>query len=281
MMHGKVTDSNVPHRFIEPTVVTMPLDISGSMNKISDQIGVIKPDIIINLVAMTNVDLCETEKELADRVNHLFVKDLDRSISQVNPDCFILQVSTDYVFDGQKGNYAENDETNPLGWYGLTKLRGEEELIHGRSRKWCIVRTSTPFGIHEKKQSFPVFVAKNLIEGKQIKVLKDQRTSPTYCQNLAEMLFDIVSNNERFTSQIIHASGSSQLSRFEQATMIARELGFKTDLIHPSFMTEMNWKAKRPKDSTLNVAKASDSLLHKPQTFIEGLQAFSKEFQMS
>lgn len=259
-----------------PSIETVGLDISGPLDRIWQTITSVNPDVIVNLAAMTNVDLCESERELADRVNHLFVKQLAQFIRK-NPECFILHVSTDYVFDGERGNYSEDDETNPLGWYGMTKLMGEKELVNCDSANWCIARTSTPFGIHEKKQSFPVFVAKNLTEGKPVNVLTDQKTSPTYCQNLAEMLFELVTN--KVPAGIIHLSGSSKLSRFDQAIKIVDELGLEKELIKPTKMSEMVWKAKRPKDSTLNIEKASRLLANKPMDFDQSLRDFLKEYK--
>lgn len=234
----------------------------------------VKPDVIVNLAAMTNVDECEVQRDIADKINHLAVREIARYLES-NNDCFLVHVSTDYVFDGDRGNYKEEDKTNPLGWYGMTKLLGEQELINCNSKNWCIARTSTPYGIHNKKQSFPIFVIKSLSEKKEVKTLQDQITSPTYAGNLAEMLLEIVENR---LNGIIHVSGSTQSSRYDQALEIADAFGLDKSLIKPSMMADMNWKAKRPKNSSLNVDRASDILSKKPVSFKEGIARFASEF---
>jgi dTDP-4-dehydrorhamnose reductase len=252
---------------------SLELDLSKSMECFKQILHEVEPDIVVHLAAMTNVDQCETERDAADRVNHLSVKELSSYLLN-GKERFVLYVSTDYVFDGEKGNYTEEDYTNPINWYGMTKLLGERELLECKSRSWCIARTSTPFGVHANKLSFPVFVVKNLSRGHEIRVLVDQITSPTYALNLAEMLLDIL---DRKVCGIIHLSGSSQISRFEQALQIASVYSLDKDLIKPASMSEMNWQARRPKDSSLNITKASNILTKKPIEFKEGLSLFAAE----
>lgn len=234
----------------------------------------VKPDVIVNLAAMTNVDECEVQRDVADKINHLAVREIARYLEN-NSNCFLVHVSTDYVFDGDRGDYKEEDRTNPLGWYGMTKLLGEQELINCDSKNWSIARTSTPFGIHNKKQSFPVFVTKSLSERREVKTLQDQITSPTYAGNLAEMLLEII---EKRLNGIIHVSGSTQSSRYDQALEIADAFGLDRSLVKPAMMADMSWKAKRPKSSTLNVGKAASALSKKPISFTQGLAKFSGEF---
>jgi dTDP-4-dehydrorhamnose reductase len=261
------------------TSFTVDLEkIPGSSTEI---IRYIKPDFIVNLAAMTNVDGCEIEREAADKINHQFVRVLSEYIKQ-NPQVFLLHVSTDYVFDGEKGDYTESSAPNPLSWYGMTKLLGERELIgtddnsnkNSKLENWCIARTSTPFGVHTKKQTFPMFVINKLKDGQEISALSDQVTSPTYCLNLAEMLLEIVN---RKVKGVIHVSGVSQISRFEQATRIATEFGLDLNLIRPALIKQMNWKAKRPANSSLNVNLALDLLTTKPSSLDEGLSKFKQE----
>jgi dTDP-4-dehydrorhamnose reductase len=260
---------------LEPTNAanSFSVDLSNSMGVFRQLVNEIKPDIIVHLAAMTNVDECEIERNAADKVNHLSVKELVNYIVS-NKQCFLLNISTDYVFDGEKGNYVEADETNPINWYGMTKLFGEQELLGCNSESWCIARTSTPFGAHDKKLTFPLFVVKNLSKGHEINVLTDQITSPTYALNLAEMMLEII--NERVKG-IMHLSGSSQISRFKQALEIASVYDLDKDLIKPASISEMNWKARRPKNSSLNIAKAYNTLTKKPMEFRESLLLFASE----
>jgi len=160
----------------------------------------IKPDVVIHLAAMTNVDLCETEKELAYILNVKSTETLAKEAARIN--AFFVYVSTDYVFDGKEGMKKEDDIPNPLGYYGKTKLEGEMSL-NNLASNWAIARTSTPFGIHSKKKTFPIWVKENLESNKEIKVLTDQYTSPTYVPNLSKMIIEITT--KQFNGIIHHA----------------------------------------------------------------------------
>jgi dTDP-4-dehydrorhamnose reductase len=247
------------------------VDLSNSPGVFRQVLDEVEPDIIVHLAAMTNVDQCEIERNAADKVNHLSVKKLVNYMAN-NKECFLLYVSTDYVFDGEKGNYAEADETNPINWYGMTKLLGEQELLDCNSERWGIARTSTPFGVHAKKLNFPSFVVKNLSQKHEIKVLTDQITSPTYALNLAEMMLELIDNR---VEGIMHLSGSSQISRFNQALEIASAYDLDKGLIKPASIKEMNWKARRPKNSSLNITRACNTLTKKPMKFKESLLLFA------
>jgi dTDP-4-dehydrorhamnose reductase len=257
---------------LEPTNFgnSISVDLSNSLGVFKQVLGELEPDIVVHLAAMTNVDQCEIERNAANYVNHLSVRELANYIVN-GRECFVLYVSTDYVFDGEKGDYIETDNTNPINWYGMTKLLGEQELFECNSENWCIARTSTPFGLHPKKLSFPLFIVKNLSQGHEINVLTDQITSPTYALNLSEMMVEII---DKRVKGVMHLSGSSKISRFDQALEIASAYGLNKDLIKPASMNEMNWKARRPKDSSLNVRKAYNMLTKKPMEFKESLLLF-------
>ena len=119
-----------------------------------------------------------------------------------------------------------------------------------------------------------MFVVKNLSNGHEINVLTDQITSPTYTLNLAEMMLEIIDEKVK---GIMHLSGSSQISRFKQALEIASVYGLDKDLIKPASINEMNWKARRPKNSSLNITKAHNTLTKKPMEFKEGISLLAAE----
>ena len=139
---------------------------------------------------------------------------------------------------------------------------------------WCIIRTSTPFGLHSKKKSFPLWVKDNLELKKEIPVFVDQFTSPTYVPNLSKMLIEVAT---RQITGILHLSGATRISRYNLAELVADKLGFDKNLLIPTKIDSMNWKAKRPKDSSLNVSLANEILNIKPQNIDETLNAFLSE----
>jgi len=229
------------------------------------------PDVIIHLAALTNVDLCETEKDLATKINEKATEILARQAAKRKT--FFVYVSTDYVFDGIQGMKKESDIPNPLGFYGKSKLAGELALNEFAS-SWCIARTSTPFGTHKTKKSFPLWVKENLESNKEIPVLTDQFTSPTYVPNLSKMLIEIAT---RQITGIIHTAGASRISRFQLAEIVADKLNLDKTLLKPTLIDTMNWRAPRPKDSSLDVSFAAEILNEKPQTIQKGIELFLSE----
>jgi len=246
------------------------LDLTDQ-DKIIHTIQEIKPDKIIHLAAMTGVDQCETQQDLAMKINGNATEIMARQSAKNN--CFFVYVSTDYVFDGINGMRKESDTPNPLGFYGKSKLAGEIALNKIPS-SWCIARTSTPFGIHKTKKSFPIWVKENLKSKKEISVLTDQFTSPTYVPNLSKMLIEIAT---RQLVGIYHTAGDIKISRYNFAEMVAEKLNLDKKLLIPTKTDEMNWKAQRPKDSSLDISLAAEILNEKPQTIQQSLVHFIKD----
>ena len=243
------------------------LDLTNQ-NDMKNTIQKIQPDIVIHLGAMTGVDLCEVEQNLAMNINAKATETLANESAKQQ--AFFVYVSTDYVFDGKTGMKKENDSPNPLGFYGKSKLAGEIAL-NNLSSGWCIARTSTPFGIHPTKKSFPLWVKENLESKKEISVLTDQFTSPTYVPNLSKMLIEVAT---RQITGIIHLAGATRISRYSIAEMVADRLNLDKTLLLPAKITEMNWKAQRPQDSSLDVSLATEILEEKPQKIEQSLELF-------
>ena len=246
------------------------LDLSDK-NQIIQTLEEIKPDRIIHLAAMTGVDLCETEQELATTINTKSTEIIAKQAAKNN--IFFLYVSTDYVFNGIDGMKKESDSPNPLGFYGKSKLGGELAL-NKLASNWCIARTSTPFGIHPTKKSFPLWIKENLDAKKEIPVLVDQFTTPTYVPNLSKMLIEIAT---RQINGIIHVSGATRISRYDLAELIAGKFNLDKNLLIPTKIDTMNWKAQRPKDSSLNTSLASENLNEQPQKIEKSLELFINE----
>jgi dTDP-4-dehydrorhamnose reductase len=237
-------------------------------DKIETIIEKLKPDAIIHLAAITNVDLCEKEKDLALKINAKATEIIAKQAAKHKS--FFVYVSTDYVFDGNKGMKIESDTPNPVGYYGKSKLEGEKSVMNLAS-SWCIARTSTPYGLHQKKKSFPLWVAENLQNKNEINVIVDQFTSPTYVPNLSKMLIEIA---KRQIVGIIHVAGATRISRYEMAELVADKLHLDKKFLKPANIDNMNWIAKRPKDSSLDVSLATTILKEKPLSVEQGLDNF-------
>ena len=250
------------------------LDLAN-LSDIEPTLKQVNPDVIIHLAAMTDVDGCEINKDLAFLINSKATEKLAKQAALQN--AFFLYVSTDYVFDGTKELWKENDKPNPLGNYGKSKLEGEK-VVENLASSWCIARISTPFGLHPNKKSFPLWVSDNLKLKNEINVLVDQFTSPTYAPNLSKMLIEI---SERQLLGILHVSGASRISRYEFAELISEKLNLDKKFLKPITMDKISWKAKRPKDSSLDVLKATSILNERPLKIEDSLNLFIKELNQN
>jgi dTDP-4-dehydrorhamnose reductase len=249
---------------------SIKVDITNE-SEISRIISKLRPEAIIHSAAYTDVDACETNRDIAWKINTEATRHIAMASARVN--AHVICVSTDYVFDGEKGLYTEEDKTNPVSYYGYTKLKGEE-FIREHATKWCIARPSVIYGWSVYKQNFATWLINSLNEKKEVKVLKDQYVSPTLNTNLAEMLLEIA---ERKITGILHTAGGTRVSRYAHALSLAEVFNLNKDLIKPTRMDEMSWKAKRPRDSSLNVSKASTILDSKPLKLSQALKTMKKE----
>jgi dTDP-4-dehydrorhamnose reductase len=251
--------------------IALKLDITNA-GGVKEAVCSIKPDSIIHTAAYTNVDGCEENRDLAWRVNAEACKHL--ATSSADAGAHLVYVSTDYVFDGERGLYREEDKPNPINHYGYTKLMGEE-FVKQYAKSWCIARTSVIYGWGGSKLNFATWIIENLEKGSQVRVLVDQYVSPTLNTNLAQMLIEIA---ERRLCGILHTAGASRVSRYEFAKKLASAHRLNPDLIAPARMGEIHWKAKRPKDSSLDVSMCLRTLKEsKPMRLEEAIEAMMLE----
>ena len=216
-----------------------------------------RPDVIINTAAMTDVDKCELDPEAAFSANSIAASNIATASKETRS--FVVQVSTDYVFDGERGCYSENDETRPINKYGESKLEGEKAVINMLDKPmWSIARSSVIYGWgRASRPNAATFVYQKLSMGETIRIACDLFSSPTLNTSLSEMLIEIA---ERRLSGIIHVAGATRLSRFDFAIGIAKAFGLDATLIKAVQARDLQWKAKRPADSSLTVGKAQKLL---------------------
>jgi dTDP-4-dehydrorhamnose reductase len=231
-----------------------------------------KPDAVVHAAALTDVDKCELEKELAWKTNVEATTNLARLCKERNT--YLLYVSTDYVFNGEKGMYKETDKPAPINHYGLTKLKGEEAVQ--TLDNYCIARGSVIYGSTPAtgKTNFALWLLDKLKKKEQVKIITDQWNSPTLNVNMAEMMLETL---EKRTNGILHLSGATRLSRYEFAQHLAETFNLNPKYITPVTSEHIKWAAKRPKDSSLNTKKAQQTLTNKPLTIHDALQKMKKE----
>ena len=144
----------------------------------------IQPDFIINTAAMTQVDDCENNKKACDVLNIDVVKWLSEIADEIN--AHVIHISTDFIFDGVKGNYKETDTPNPISYYGLSKLKSEEVLTNSNIN-FTILRTILVYGkvFDMSRSNIVLWVKQMLEEEKEITIVDDQFRTPTYVVDLA------------------------------------------------------------------------------------------------
>ena len=232
------------------------LDLSNDDN-IQDYFENNEFDIIINCAAFTNVDKAEKEPEVANQVNHLAVSRLSQVANKLKAK--LIHISTDYVFDGESNKpYLENDKTNPINTYGMTKLFGEQALLKIMPSNAMIIRTSWVYSEHGNN-----FVNTMLKLGKlkdEINVVCDQIGSPTNSTDIAKDILKIINNkkykNNIFPTEIYHYSNLGEVSWNDFAEEIFRISKLKCKVI-PIKSSDYLTPAKRPLNTVMNKDKIS------------------------
>ena len=185
------------------------------------QILEISPDIVINATAYTAVDKAEEEHQAADRINHLAVANIANICNQL--DCWLIHVSTDYVFDGNSEvPYKEDNPTNPQGVYGDSKLKGEV-AIEASGCKYLIIRTAWVYS--EYGNNFLKTMLRLGADRDELSVVGDQIGCPTYAQDIAKTIASILSllDLKRSSSGIYHYCGDEPCSWYDFARAIFSE----------------------------------------------------------
>jgi dTDP-4-dehydrorhamnose reductase len=227
----------------------------------------IKPDIIINAAAYTDVDKAETEIELAYKLNTEAPRVFAEKASQLNIP--IIHFSTDYVFDGLKNEpYMEADQANPQSIYGQTKWEGEE--VVRQYKKHIILRTSWVFGSHG--QNFLKTILKLIQEKSSLNIVSDQKGTPTSTDVIADVIYKIVKNflnNPNFKNfGTYHVALEGETNWYQYACFITNEairLGLKTTMISQDIQSissdAYSTAAKRPMNARLDTTKIKKTFM--------------------
>jgi dTDP-4-dehydrorhamnose reductase len=234
-----------------------------------------EPDIVINTAAMTNVDLCETNRELAWRTNVDAVENLIHACKLTGAQ--IVHFSTDYVFDGHNGPYAERDRPNPLSYYGRTKL-ASENLLATSDVPHSVIRTMVLYGVgNGVKINFALWLLKELSAERPIKVVDDQLGNPTLADDLAYAVLKIV---ELGRTGLYHIAGRDIVSRYDFALEFAEVFEFNKKLITPIKTSSLKQPAARPLKSGLITLKAETDLGIKLSGVVQGLRVFKNQLDV-
>jgi dTDP-4-dehydrorhamnose reductase len=242
----------------------------GIIEKLVDEI---KPEVILHCAAMANVDDCEKRPQDAQHVN----ADLPGEIARVAKKHAIkmVHISTDAVFDGQKGNYTETEEPNPLSVYAQTKREGELAVLSANPQA-LVARVNFYGWSISGTRSLAEFFVNNLSESKEVKGFTDILFCPMMVLDLAATLLESV---EKDLAGLYHMVGSESMSKYQFGVAIARQFGFDESLVHPASVTDGGLTAARSPNLTLSTGKLVKALGHPLPAFEQGLEKFHSQFR--
>ena len=243
----------------------------------------IKPNAVLNTTALHNVDYCESNPDEAFQINTNAVKNLVDACNNIG--ARFVQISTDFVFDGIKGDYQESDIPNPLSVYGLSKLKGELEAA--KCVSFAVIRTSVVYGwtlaevqasksSSGKPQNFGLWVLSKLKNNEEIKVVTDQYSSPTLADVLAAAALRVTDIED---NEIFHVAGTDSLSRYDFVTRLALMMGFNTKLVKPVNSSSFSQVAKRPSNSSLKSSKIANRLNYRLLSADESLAVMRSQIE--
>lgn len=241
------------------------MDISNAL-EIEKVFSTFLPTHIIHTAAMTNVDHCEQQPDECNRINFEAVQLLFHAAQKINAHFQLL--STDFVFDGEKGNYKEEDQVNPLSLYAQSKVNAENYLLASNSLNWSIVRTIIVYGkANNLSRNNIIYWAKDALEkGQELSIIDDQFRAPTWANDLAWACIRICELNKM---GIYHISGPETFSIYEIVEKIAQFFNLPTKTLSKSSSLNLNQPAKRPPKTGFDLTKAKTELGYKPKTLEE------------
>lgn len=236
-----------------------------------------QPDVIINTAAMTNVDVCEKERDQCWALNVTAVQYLIEACRSNYIQ--LIHLSTDFIFDGQDGPYLEEAAANPLSYYGESKWEAEK-LLKNSDIHWVILRTIIVYGIvNDMSRSNIILWAKGALEkGAPINVVNDQWRMPTLAEDLADICLLAA---EKDAQGVYNASGKDLMSIVELVERVADFYGLDKNLIKPISSDSLNQAAKRPVRTGFILDKSIKELGYQPHSFEEGLAIMDKQLKGS
>ena len=249
-----------------PGDIRLDLEDLDAVRRAFDEV---RPAAVVHAGAIAAPDECERDPARARRVN----RDATRVLAELcgRSGARLALISTDLVFDGEKGRYGEDDAPNPLSVYGRVKLEAEEAAL-SRAPGAVAVRISAAYGrLLGGRPCFVDELVAALARGEPVAAFTDQWRSPTAADRLSEVLLRLLADPD--LEGVFHWGGADRATRFESAVALCRAFGFDERLVRPARAADKRVLAPRPRDTSLDSARLSAALGLAPATLAEGFAA--------
>ncbi|MCG9966767.1 NAD(P)-dependent oxidoreductase [Pelotomaculum terephthalicicum JT] len=240
---------------------------------VKDFAAALNPDIIFLPAAMPDVEACEKNPALCYGINVDGTRNVLTAASEISAK--VVFFSTDYLFDGAAGPYAETERPKPLNIYGKAKNEAEQ-LIRQSACPHLIVRTSVVYGYEKQGKNFVVRLSARLRRGEKVKAPIDQLSTPTYAPNLCAIIKELVERDKEGT---YHIAGPELMNRYDFALLAAEIFGLERGLIVPATTEELGQQAPRPLRGGLKVGKVCSATTTRLMNVREGLIDMKKTME--
>ena len=226
-----------------------------------------RPDWVIHCAACTDVDHCEEQPEFAFRLNAVAAGEMARATANIG--AAFAYISTDSVFCGEAGKYAETDPPSPINTYARSKLAGEERVFYAHSS--ALVVRSNLFGWNaQRKQSLAEWILNRLEAGKTVPGFSDVWFNPLHAADLADVILQLL---DRGTHGLLHAGSADACSKYEFARIVAETFEKDVEQVKLTALSDVPMRASRPMNTVLDVTQICSLLGRGMPTIREGVQA--------
>lgn len=242
-------------------------------DKLAQIVNDVNPATIINTAALTKVDACEDNREECDLINVELVRQLVQLSEKLSS--YLIHISTDFIFDGTNGPYKEDDQPNPLNYYGLSKLKSEN-ILQESSVAFAILRTILVFGQVDNMSTnnFVIWLKESIENKKEVTIVDDQFRMPTFVDDLAHACLLAV---EQKAEGVFNVSSCELMSIYDMALEVATIFNLDTTYIKRISTSALDQKAKRPAVTGFDLSKSNKILGLPLVTFSERLQVFKNQ----
>lgn len=233
-------------------------------------------DAVIHTAAMTNVDQCEDDHVGCDKLNVEVVQYIWEACKKHQRHFQLL--STDFIFDGEKGNYNEEDKPNALSYYGASKVKAERILMDDNYQNWSIVRTIIVYGAAYKmtRSNLVQWAISALPKGQTMNIVDDQFRAPTWADDLALGCWLVIDKQQ---TGIFHISGPETKSILEWVLLIGKHFGWSTESVNPISSTTLNQAARRPPKTGFDLTKSRELLGYNPKKMEDTLDQMVEDMK--